>query len=411
MMPPDWLLEFLSTTPARLAATSLIIVVTAVVTRSITKRKIIGKINFMSDALSSGESMFRYSLQKRSNRTLNFALNRLRGIFEDEKEREKEREKYFELMLDHVQSGVIVLNGEKVEYCNDIARSFLGMADISKLRQIERISPELAMCFRSVGETETKATFQSERGTVHFSVNSCMTKLHSNYVKIVTFNDITMEMENNESESWTKLIRVLTHEIMNTVTPIATLSSALSQNPKEYNDEELRSALTTIASSSEGLISFVQSYRSLTHIATPVRKAFYFSDIAHDSINIAGANWPSVNVRYEEFSENIILYADQGQLSQVINNLVKNAAQAEAKNITITAEINKRDQVVINVSNDGNPISKSCQEQLFVPFFTTKGSGGTGVGLSLARQLIRLNGGTISLTSSTTESTIFTIAL
>ena len=234
-MPPDWLLEFLSTTPARLAAATLIIVVTAVVTRSITKRKIIGKIDFMSDALSSGESMFRYSLQKRSNRALNSALNRLRGIFEDEKEREKEKEKYFELMLDHVQSGVIVLNGDKVEYCNDIARSFLGMTDISKLRQIERISPELAMCFRSAGETETKATFQSERGTVHFSVNSCMAKLHSNYVKIVTFNDITMEMENNESESWTKLIRVLTHEIMNTVTPIATLSSALSQNPKEYN--------------------------------------------------------------------------------------------------------------------------------------------------------------------------------
>ena len=125
----------------------------------------------------------------------------------------------------------------------------------------------------------------------------------------------------------------------------------------------------------------------------------------------ARTNWPSVNVCYNELSDDIILYADQGQISQVINNIVKNAVQAGARNVTITASIDKRDRTLINVSNDGEPLSESSQEQLFVPFFTTKGSAGTGVGLSLSRQMLRLNGGTIKLASSTPESTVFTIIL
>lgn len=386
-------------------------VIAVTITRLVTKRKIINKIDFMSDALGSGESAFRYSEDGRGNRRLNRSLNRLRAIFEADKNDIRERDRYFALMLDHVRSGVVVFDGAKVDYSNAVARGLLGMADISSLRQIERISPELAEAFRIADGQEIQASFQSERGTVQFSVSSCEARLHSAEVRIVTFNDITREMEDNETESWTRLIKVLTHEIMNTVTPIASLSSALSQNLPSYGEADIRSALGTIASSSESLLSFVQSYRSLTHIAAPVHKAFYFKEVATDAINIAGTNWPEVNVRYEELSEDIILYADQGQISQVVNNLVKNAVQAGARNITISTALDKRDRTVISVANDGAPISESSQEQLFVPFFTTKGGEGTGVGLSLSRQMIRLNGGTIKLASSTPEATIFTIIL
>ena len=258
---------------------------------------------------------------------------------------------------------------------------------------------------------ESRASFISERGTVQFSISACTARLHGKEVSIVTFNDITREMENNESESWTRLIRVLTHEIMNTVTPVASLSSALSQNLDSYSAEDIRSALGTIASSSEGLISFVQSYRSLTHISAPVRKAFYLKDLVNDSVNIAKANWPSVNVLYRDLSSDVILYADYGQMSQVLNNLIKNAVQAGAGNVSITASIDKREQTVIDIANDGEPISASGQEQLFVPFYTTKGSSGTGVGLSLCLQIVRLNGGTIKLSSSTPEATVFTIVM
>ena len=390
---------------------AVVAALTYIVTRALVRRKIIGKIDFMSDALDSGESAFRYSEDQWSDRRLNKSLNRLRAIFEAEKSDIRERERYFGIMLDHVQSGVIVIDGERIDYSNIIARGFLGMSDISSLRQIERLSPELANAFRSASETESRASLISERGTVQFSISACESRLHGKDVSIVTFNDITREMENNESESWTRLIRVLTHEIMNTVTPIASLSSALSQNLADYDAEDVRSALGTIASSSEGLISFVQSYRSLTHIAAPVRKAFYLKDLVNDSVTIAQTNWPSASVSYHELSEDIILYADFGQISQVMNNLIKNAVQAGASEIDITASIDKRERTVINVANNGEPISETGKEQIFVPFYTTKGDSGTGVGLSLCRQIIRLNGGTINLTSSTAESTVFTIVL
>ena len=389
----------------------VIAALTYIVTRAATRRKIIGKIDFMSDALDSGETAFRYSESRWRNRRLNKSLNRLRSIFEAEKADIRERERYFGTMLDHVQSGVIVIDGEKIDYSNTVAKGFLGMAEISSLRQIGRISPDLANAFREASEMESRASFISERGTVQFSISACTARLHGKEVSIVTFNDITREMENNESESWTRLIRVLTHEIMNTVTPVASLSSALSQNLDSYSAEDIRSALGTIASSSEGLISFVQSYRSLTHISAPVRKAFYLKDLVNDSVNIAKANWPSVNVLYRELSSDVILYADYGQMSQVLNNLIKNAVQAGAENVSITASIDKREQTVIDIANDGEPISASGQEQLFVPFYTTKGSSGTGVGLSLCRQIVRLNGGTIKLSSSTQEATVFTIVM
>ncbi len=390
---------------------AVVAALTYIVTRALVRRKIIGKIDFMSDALDSGESAFRYSEDQWSDRRLNKSLNRLRAIFEAEKTDIRERERYFGIMLDHVQSGVIVIDGDRIDYSNIIARGFLGMSDISSLRQIERLSPELANAFRNASETESRASLISERGTVQFSISACESRLHGKDVSIVTFNDITREMENNESESWTRLIRVLTHEIMNTVTPIASLSSALSQNLADYDAEDVRSALGTIASSSEGLISFVQSYRSLTHIAAPVRKAFYLKDLVNDSVTISQTNWPSASVSYHELSEDIILYADYGQISQVMNNLIKNAVQAGASEIDITASIDKRERTVINVANNGEPISETGKEQIFVPFYTTKGASGTGVGLSLCRQIIRLNGGTINLTSSTAESTVFTIVL
>lgn len=390
---------------------AVIAALTYIVTRAATRRKLIGKIDFMSDALDSGETAFRYSESRWRNRRLNKSLNRLRSIFEAEKADIRERERYFGTMLDHVQSGVIVIDGEKIDYSNTVAKGFLGMAEISSLRQIGRISPDLANAFREASEMESRASFISERGTVQFSISACTARLHGKEISIVTFNDITREMENNESESWTRLIRVLTHEIMNTVTPVASLSSALSQNLDSYSAEDIRSALGTIASSSEGLISFVQSYRSLTHISAPVRKAFYLKDLVNDSVNIAKANWPSVNVLYRELSSDVILYADYGQMSQVLNNLIKNAVQAGAGNVSITASIDKREQTVIDIANDGEPISASGQEQLFVPFYTTKGSSGTGVGLSLCRQIVRLNGGTIKLSSSTPEATVFTIVM
>ena len=195
---------------------------------------------------------------------------------------------------------------------------------------------------------------------------------------------------------------------MNTVTPIASLSETLLKF--DGVDDEVRNGLDTISQSSKGLIKFVDSYRNLTRIAPPVKKAFYFKELADRVMNLTNeqALLSGVQCTYTEKTDDIILYADEGQITQIMLNLVKNAIQADAKTVEITAEINPSEHIIINVFNDGSPISKESQEEIFVPFFTTK-QDGTGIGLSLSRQIMRMHNGTISLTRSDENGTVFTL--
>ena len=227
-------------------------------------------------------------------------------------------------------------------------------------------------------------------------------------VRIIAFNDISNEIAENEQQSWSKLIRVLTHEIMNTITPIASLSDTLLKFDGVSDD--VRDGLSTISQSSKGLIKFVDSYRNLTRVAPPVKKAFYFRELAERVISLTKeqAVISGATCTYEEKTDDIILYADEGQITQILINLVKNAIQAEAKSIRITAQITPSEQTVISVSNDGLPISRESQDEIFVPFFTTKQEG-TGIGLSLSRQIMRLHNGSLTLTRSDENGTIFTM--
>ena len=258
-----------------------------------------------------------------------------------------------------------------------------------------------------------RVSFYNEKGQTTLSVSSSETSLQGKNVKIIVINDISNEMSRNEEMSWNKLIRVLTHEIMNTVTPIASLSHTLSMDitsaeSKPVNKEELKLGLNTISESARGLIKFVDTYRSLTRISAPVKKAFYLKELiervtqlTREQINAAGTI-----LSYTEKSDDILLYADEDQISQVLVNLIKNALQAKATVIDITSEIDFSETVVVNISNNGNPISKENYEDIFVPFYTTKQEG-TGVGLSLSRQIMRLHNGSISLVCSNDKNTVF----
>ena len=141
-----------------------------------------------------------------------------------------------------------------------------------------------------------------------------------------------------------------------------------------------------------------------------MKKAFYFRELAERVISLTReqAAMNGAVYTYEEISEDIILYADQGQITQILINLVKNAVQAEARNVVITAQLTPSEQTVISVSNDGLPISRESQDEIFVPFFTTKQEG-TGIGLSLSRQIMRLHNGLLTLTKSDESGTVFTL--
>ena len=214
----------------------------------------------------------------------------------------------------------------------------------------------------------------------------------------------------HEQDSWTKLIRVLTHEIMNTVSPIASLSDALAGSMDQDGRSELdvKAGLETISDSSKNLIKFVQTYRELSGVARPVKKAIDLQELMDGVIGLnrefLAASGAACTYTPEE--PDLIIYADEGQISQIFINLIKNALQAGAKHIGITARMGKDDEVVIRVANDGAPIPPESQEQIFVPFFTTKKEG-SGIGLSLARQIMRQHNGSIDLVASNDSQTEF----
>ena len=214
----------------------------------------------------------------------------------------------------------------------------------------------------------------------------------------------------HEQDSWTKLIRVLTHEIMNTVSPIASLSDALSKSMDENGHSELdvKSGLDTISDSSKNLIKFVETYRQLSGVARPLRKAVDLQELMDQviSLNSEYASSCGATCVYRPEEPDLMIYADEGQISQILINLIKNALQAGAKHIDISARMGKEDDVIIQVANDGAPIPVSAQEQIFVPFYTTKKEG-SGIGLSLARQIMRQHNGTIDLVRSDVNQTVF----
>ena len=214
----------------------------------------------------------------------------------------------------------------------------------------------------------------------------------------------------HEQDSWTKLIRVLTHEIMNTVSPIASLSDAMAKSVDENGHSELdiKAGLETISDSSKNLIGFVQTYRQLSGVAKPIRKALELKDLMDKVIALNGEPLTSCGAEctYRPEDPDLMIYADEGQISQILINLIKNALQAGAKRIDISARMDKDDEMVVRVANDGAPIPASAQEQIFIPFYTTKKEG-SGIGLSISRQIMRNHNGTIELVRSDDSQTVF----
>jgi len=210
----------------------------------------------------------------------------------------------------------------------------------------------------------------------------------------------------DEAASWSKLFRVMTHEIMNTVAPIASLSDALSKD----DSLDVKAGLETISSSSKDLIRFVESYRSMMKQAPPVRKAVMVDEMMERVLNLNKTRLKEqgVTISYTQKTPDLLIYIDESQIMQVLNNLIKNAVQAEANSIRISAELNSEDRTIISVTNNGKPVPLRQQEEIFVPFYTTKPNG-TGIGLSLSRQIMTRHNGNLALVQSDRNMTTFAL--
>ncbi len=210
----------------------------------------------------------------------------------------------------------------------------------------------------------------------------------------------------NEESSQNKLFRVMTHEIMNTVAPIASLSDALLTE----EGVDVKEGLETISASSKDLIRFVESYRSMTQAQPPVRKAVMVDELMDRVLllNKAKIAEQGATLTYQANTPDLLIYADEGQIMQVFNNLIKNAVQAGATSIRITADLNSEDQTVIRVANNGKAIPLRQTEEIFIPFYTTK-LNGTGIGLSLSKQIMVRHNGNLVLEQSDSNLTVFAL--
>ena len=377
----------------------------------------------MLDALEDNETNFRFNEDRLWGRGFNQALNRLHRLFDKERQHISEQERYYGQMLDHVRTGVIVLDQLHVNYCNQAARTLLGLHSFRNLNQLDDLYPNLGKTFASLScNSEQRATFSIDRGERTITMAATEALIKGKTVKIVAFNDISSDIAENEELAWARLIRVLTHEIVNTITPISSLSDMLSQDIaaaqlspdepayRQLDMQELASGLQTISTSAKGVIKFVNTYRNLTKVPVPVKTAFYLRDLVDRVLQLTAKQVAEVGAEcsFVELTEDILLYADENQIAQILVNLVTNALQAEATKITITAMIDEADAVIIDVTNNGLAITPESQKQIFIPFFSTKPEG-SGIGLSLSRQIMRLHNGSIRLVRSDEKGTIFTL--
>lgn len=371
-------------------------------------RRNLRKVSFMFDAVDNNDYAFHYATARHATeeRIINESLNRILQILLQAKADAKEREKYYEMIMNSVNTGIVVINEKGfVLQQNSESLRLLGLPVFTHIRQLERIDEKLAERFTDLQPGEKyHLSFRNERGAVNLSIRVSETVLKGERVKLIAMNDIHGEMEDKEVDTWIRLTRVLTHEIMNSVTPITSISSTLLSRYDEMK-EELRNGLELISDTGKGLISFVESYRRFTHIPTPQPTLFYVGRFIERMTQLASHHHAShIAIQTDIRPDDLILYADEDLIGQVVLNLLKNAIQAIGPDhpdgqIMVRASCNSNESIVIEISNNGPAIPPEEAEHIFTPFFTTK-EGGSGIGLSVARQIMRLSGGSISLKSN-----------
>ena len=265
---------------------------------------------------------------------------------------------------------------------------------------------------------------------LQLSIHATQFRMRGEEYILVSFQDIAPELEQKEIESWQKLIRVLTHEIMNSITPISSLSETIDEIISNHQDippaneiykedmENVRQAIATIGNRSKGLLNFVEIYRNLTRIPKPNFRHFYIQDMFDRIMELLGPKFDENNIEttIKIFPKDLKVLADPDLIDQVLINLLLNAIDAlsETKNkdikprITIVASVNLNNRTTIEIADNGKGIKQDLLDKIFMPFFTSKKKG-SGNGLSLSRQIMQMHKGSITVRSKFDEGAVFTM--
>lgn len=378
------------------------------------------KIAFFFDAIENNDTMlhFSQSVKNKSIRQLNKSLNRVNEQIQDMKLQRREQEHFYQQMLEQVATGVIICNTQgRIVFANAKAKYLLKLEQFTNLVQLKRTDNHLYETLSNLqpgSKLLVKTKLNHSIVQLNFELNEFKTRNEA--LRLISFYDIRAELDEREADAWIRLIRVLTHEIMNSIAPITSLSETIlgyftsndqSKQPSEITEDIIANTvggLKIVTERGKNLTDFVASYRKLTKIPFPKRTQILLIDII-DKVRILSSTHPGFENTEFVVSlspEDISVCADESQLTHVLINIVKNAIEAADQipnpQITIKASKQSDDRVTIIVSDNGKGISAELAEQVFVPFFTTK-EHGSGIGLSFSRQVIRMHNGTLNIRS------------
>ncbi len=384
----------------------------AVVKRIRTDRR---KIALLLDALENGDTSIKFPVS--NDRDVNVMLNRISEVLKRIRIETGEKERYYELILDRVGAGVLsVYDNGVVFQVNKAALSLLGLDVLTHMRQLERVCADLMHRIETAGNNDRLSVEVVTEGRKRtLSVNVSTITLQQHRLKIIVLDDISDSLDRKEVDSWIKLTRVMTHEIMNSLGPITSLSETLAERAGD-GPEELREGLSTIAVTGKSLVSFVSSYRRLVYMPKVELVLFSVRPFFERMICLAMQHGASsdVTMTIKECDEELIAYADENMMGQVFANLLKNAVEAVCDmpdgRVELSAYCDESDRVVMTVSDNGPHIADDVADEIFVPFFTTK-STGTGVGLSISRRMVQLNGGSLTLSPYTGDAAMTTFVV
>lgn len=360
-------------------------------------RRNIKKVTFLFDAIDNGDFSFSFPTEKRfkEDNILHQSLNRIKLFLQHTREEQMDREKYYEQILNAVDTGILVVDShDNILQHNQAALRLLDTDVLTHMNQV-------------------KGKLKDE----HLAKHETQAMLKDKHVRIIALSDVSHELSNQEVDSWIKLIRVLTHEIMNTITPVTSLSETLLTRVTE--DKDLKQGLETIHKTGTELLAFVNNYRRFTHVPQPQPALFYVEPFLKRMALLCNHE-----VEIEVSPKDLLVYADESLLSHVVTNLLKNAVEAfrekeredkqECRSadlqsaaskkafIRLQAYANVQESIIIDVSNNAGLIPEDVASHIFIPFFTTKPEG-SGIGLSLSRQIMRVSGGSLSLHQDKTQ--------
>jgi len=389
------------------------------------------KIRFFFDSVRNDDSNLSFPVETRNValKELYQSMNKVNQQIQQLKIENRQQEQYFRTLLEHLAAGIITYDNKGfILHANSSAKKLLSIEVLTHLQQIERNDLNLFKTIKSIRPFERKLiAINTENGEIQLSLKATSLKTNDNELVILSIQDIKNELDEKEIESWMKLIRVLMHEIMNSITPITSLSESLSNiystggkpvPPEQVNVKTIATTLqglNVIKEQGKGLMSFVESYRKLTRVPEPEKKLFRVADlmsrvhILYNSLEKSDRTDLSVSLANPDLE----IFADQNLISQVLINLLKNALEANEKNIDVkirvSASVGINNHPEICVIDNGPGISEENLDEIFVPFFTTR-QNGSGIGLSISKQIMRVHGGNLKVRSVPDKETVFCLS-